>query len=125
MSSELYDYAARWEHYSIDGKNSLHDAWLVTAKFAYREKQLVLEFLGPQHDRKLSFEYLGVSLYAFDLNVQFKQGDGDVLTHEFRVEHEIVTHEIAFLNGRTITVKAQNVIPSTDMIEVTQPNYNR
>jgi hypothetical protein len=119
LSAELYDYASRWEHYSIDAKASLHDAWLVTARFAYRERELVLEFLGPWHDRKLTFKYEAIKSYSFDLNIQFVQGDGDVLAHEFRVDGDFITHEIAFPDGRTIIITAKTVIPGVQMIEPT------
>jgi hypothetical protein len=32
---ELYSYAIAWEHYALDSKSSLHDAWLLSARFAY------------------------------------------------------------------------------------------
>jgi hypothetical protein len=121
FSSDLYAYASKLEHYSLDGKSSLHDSWLMTARFSYREKELTLEFLGAWHDRKLVLKYLGVKTYMFDLNVQFRNGDGDVLVHEFRIEDEFVTHEIAFHQGKSILITAQNVIPSTEMLEAPLP----
>jgi hypothetical protein len=114
--SELYLYASNLEHYSLDGKSSLHDAWLAGAQFAYRAKDLILEFLGSRHDRKLIFQYVGVRVYAFDLSVQFRDGDGDVLAHEFRIDRGLITHEIAFHNGKFISVTAEKVIPTTDLL---------
>jgi len=113
---ELYAYASKVEHYSLDSKNSLHDAWLVKAELSYREKELTLEFLGPWHDRNIILRYVGVKAYSFDLSVQFRDGDGDVLVHEFRIDDGLITHEIAFHQGRTILVTAQNIIPRTEML---------
>jgi hypothetical protein len=39
------------------------------------------------------------------MDIQLMHADGDVLAHEFRVEDEYVTHEIAFPNARTIVAK--------------------
>lgn len=53
----LYSYAIDWEHYSLDGKNSLHDAWLVSVQIGYRSREITLEFLGARQDRKHLFTY--------------------------------------------------------------------
>ena len=109
FSADLYDYASKLENYSIDGKSSLHDAWLSAATFAYRQKELTLEFLGPWHDRALIFKYSGIKNYRMDLFVHFTSGDGDVWSQEFRMDDGFVTHEIAFVGNRSIVVTARSV----------------
>jgi len=117
ISAQLYDYASKLEHYSLDGNSSLHDAWLSAAQFAYREKELTLEFLGARHDRKLIFKYTGVKTYTIDLSVQFTHGDGDVLVQEFRVDDGFVTHEIVFSGNRTIVIASKSVNPSIQFLQ--------
>jgi len=52
---ELYSYAIDWKHYALDSVSSLHDGWLTCVRFAYRERELSLELLGPYHDRTRVF----------------------------------------------------------------------
>lgn len=112
----LYEYAANWEHYSLDGRSSLHDAWLVGVHFPQRAKELILEFLGARHDRKLIFRYSGLMAYKLELNVNFREGDRDVLAHEFRLEGALVCHEIVFQQGQSVLVTSDNVAPSVDTL---------
>ena len=91
-----------------DGRDSLHDAWLVGIHLSHRAKELVLEFLGSRHDRKLILRYSGLAAYRVDLDVTFRAGDRDVLVHEFRIEGALVCHEIAFQQGRSILVTSQS-----------------
>jgi hypothetical protein len=113
--SELYAYAIKWEHYALDSMDSLHDAWLTCARFAYRERELTFEFLGPWHDRTQIMRYVGVKSYAFDILVEHRLGDGDVLVHEFRIEDGRVVHEIVFSNRKCIMVAADNVLIRTEL----------
>jgi hypothetical protein len=106
-------YAADWEHYSLDGNNSLHDAWLsgITFQNCQDRRDLILEFLGPRHDRRHVLRYEQVQAYVLDVHVEYRYGDRDVLAHEFRIENSCVTHEILFSNRGRIVVTASNVIP--------------
>jgi hypothetical protein len=113
---ELYPYAVNREHYSHDGKNSLHDAWLIGAQFGYRSNEVVLALLGAWHDRKHVLTYVGVEAYAFELKVSYVAGDRDVLAHEFRLEDGLVVHEIAFTAGRSILVKSVTMLPATEIL---------
>lgn len=112
----LYSYASDWEHYSIDGDNSLHDAWLMSVQIGFRNRDITLEFLGSRHDRKHVFTYLGVDGYRIDLNVAYKQGDRDTLVHEFTVDARGIGHEIVFSDGRSIAISATNIVPRTEML---------
>ena len=112
----LYSYASKWEHYSLDGRDSLHDAWLFGIHLSHRAKELVLEFLGSRHDRKLILRYSGLAAYRVNLDVTFRDGDRDVLAHEFRIEDALVCHEIAFQQGRSILVTSQSVMPTVQSL---------
>lgn len=111
LPAALYKYAANWDHYSLEGANSLHDAWLVSAQFSYKEQEVILEFLGARHDRRHVLHYVGVKSYVFDLDVEYRFGDRDILAHEFRLDDGLLTHEILFSNNRHIIVKADIIVP--------------
>jgi hypothetical protein len=122
--AELYSYAIEWQHYALDSASSLHDAWLVCAQFAYRDRELTLEFLGPYHDRSHVLKYVGVKSYAFDILVQYRLGDYDVLAHEFRIDDGRIVHEIVFSNRRNIVVTAENVLIHTELHPIQTPAGN-
>ena len=113
---ELFAYVANREHYSPDGRNSLQGAWLIGVQFGYRAQEVVLAFLGAWQDRKHVLTYTGVSAYSLDVDVEYRSGDRDLLTHEFRVEKQIITHELAFRTGRVIRIVAKDVIPTTEVL---------
>jgi hypothetical protein len=114
MSDSLYAYASEPEHYSLDGANSLHDAWLAEVQLKSDAPEVVLGFLGAYHDRRHVFRYTRVASYSFDLNVCYTFGDRDVLAHEFRLDEAgLVTHEILFPNERRIIITGADVLPST------------
>ena len=112
----LYSYAIDWEHYSLDGPNSLHDAWLVSVQIGYRNRGITLEFLGARQNRKHIFTYADVEQYRIDLEVTYKRGDRDVLAHEFTMEDGRLVHEIAFSNERVISVSATAIVPRTEVL---------
>ena len=120
LPEAVYSYASEWAHYSLDGANSLHDAWLISVQIGFRNAELTLEFMGPRHDRKHVFTYLGVEQYKFDLNVTCKQGDRDVLAHEFTVDDRCIVHEIMFSNRKSIVISTTNMLPRTDMLSSSQ-----
>jgi hypothetical protein len=107
--AELYAYAINWDHYSLESVESLHDAWLTSAQFGYREREVTLEFLGSFHDRTQVFKYTGVKSHAFGMLTEYWLGDGDVLAQEFRLEDNCIVHEIMFANHRGILITADNV----------------
>jgi hypothetical protein len=113
--SELHAYASAWEHYALDSKASLHDAWLTTARFAHRDHEVTLEFLGPWHDRTHVFRYRGVKSYAFDVSLRYGPDDPDVLAHEFRIEDGAIVHEIVFVTGKAIVIACEYMNVRSDM----------
>ena len=112
----LYSYAIDWEHYSLDGRNSLHDAWLTSVQIGYRNREITLEFLGARQDRKHSFTYTEVAQYRLDLDVIYKRGDRDVLAHEFTVDGGRLVHEIVFSNEKAISVSAAMMVPRIEVL---------
>jgi hypothetical protein len=116
FSADLYAYAANREHYSQDGRNSLHGAWLIGVQLGYRAQDVVLAFLSCWHDRKHVLTYTGVESYALNLEVEYSAGDRDILAHEFRLDDGLVTHEIAFRTGSILLITAQDMIPTTEVL---------
>jgi hypothetical protein len=114
--SDLYSYAVNWDHYSLDGTNSLHDAWLVGARFAHKAQDVTLEFLGARHDRKFTLRYSAVESYALDLSVEYRSGDRDVFVHEFLADKGLISHEIVFSNRKSIVIRSRNVMPTIDVL---------
>jgi hypothetical protein len=116
LPAALYSYAVDWGHYSLDGTNSLHDAWLVSAQVGCRNREITLEFMGARQDRKHIFTYTDVEQYRVDLEVTYKQGDRDVLAHEFTMEDRRLVHEIVFSNERAISVSAATIVTRTEVL---------
>jgi hypothetical protein len=116
FSPELYAYASDWKHYSLDSKDSLHDAWVLGINFPYRGKEVVLELLGPHRDRKHVLKYVGVSACVVNFDIEYRHGDRDVLAHEFRIEKDLVVHEIALAGANSITVTSKDIIPKIEMM---------
>jgi hypothetical protein len=100
----------------VDGRNTLHDAWLIGVQFGYRAQEVVLAFLGAWHDRKHVLTYVGVEAYVLDIEVEYEAGDRDISVHEFRLDGGLITHEIVFSTGKSIVIRAQNVIPITEVL---------
>jgi hypothetical protein len=59
---------------------------------------------------------VGVESYALNIEVDYSAGDRDLLAHEFRLDDELVTHEIAFSTGKTLRITARDVIPATEVL---------
>jgi hypothetical protein len=124
LPPDLYAYASNWDHYSLDSKASLHDAWLTTARFSYQESEMILEFLGPWHDRTIVYRYIGVKAYAFNLVVTGGPGEADVLAHEFRIEDGRLAHEIVFSTRKEISVICEHLMVRADMHAEGRPTRN-
>ena len=112
----LYSYAIDWEHYSLGGKNSLHDAWLVSVQVGYSNREITLEFLGARQDRRHIFTYAGVEQYRINLEVTREGSDRDVLAHEFTMDDGRLVHESVFSGERAITVSATTIVPRTEAL---------
>jgi hypothetical protein len=106
----LRRYVMDWGHCSLQGANTLHDAWLAGVAFLHDPPELTLDFLGAFHDRRHLFRYVGVKEYTFDIKAEFRHGDRDVLAQEFRIEDDGFTHEILFANRGRILVRASDIV---------------
>jgi hypothetical protein len=117
LSPTLYAYAENWEHYSLDGVDSLHDAWLCALQWSTRDHSVVIEFIGARQDRRHLFRYKEAKSYVVTLDVHYVHGDRDVLAHEFRIEGKVVEHEIAFSGGKSILVRATDIEPIIEIVQ--------
>jgi hypothetical protein len=115
--AQLFSYAANWEHYSLDGRNSLHDAWLTQSSFHTDGKVVTLSFLGASRDRTHVFRYRGVESYVFNLAVSYRSGDRDVLAHEFRIEDGAVVHELVFPFDRWIALRFSDATTAVELLK--------
>lgn len=106
---ELFKYVASWENYSLDGSNTLHDAWLEDIAFGNTTGDLSigsikLKFLGPFHDRYHEFSYSGVRSFCIELQSSTESGYRDLIAHEFRIEEKLFVHEMRFANNGVVSV---------------------
>jgi hypothetical protein len=114
--AQLFSYATNWEHYSLDGQNTLHDAWLTEVRFDYQKEAVTLGFLGARRDRTHVFRYQGVASYVFNLSVNYRSGDRDLLAHEFRVEDGSIVHELVFAGEQSVVLRCSNVTPVIELL---------
>lgn len=116
----LFAYATNWEHYSLDGANSLHDAWLTAAHFDYRAQVVTLSLLSARRDRTHVLRYQGVERYEFCLAVGYRSGDRDLLAHEFRLEGDSIIHELGFVGDGRITLRFSNLTAIVELASSTE-----
>lgn len=99
-------FASDPRHYSLDDRESLHDAWLESvvvtepasgARHEERRCELELRLLGAFHDRVHVLRYSAVRHYEL-LTDDVTRGHGDLITHEVRLasDDQSVVHEILF-----------------------------
>lgn len=110
----LYEYAANWDHYSLDSHSSLHDAWLENIAFGPRPGNsrvgsLTLTFLGAFHDRRHTFSYSGVHSFSIDLASSEQPGYRDLLAHEFRTGNGHFVHEMRFAGGGAVSIAFESI----------------
>ena len=115
LGQELYSFFADWERYNLDSPKSLHDAWLCGFYFKTKadgksdSPRLTLEFLGPYHDRKISFHYLKPSnIDLFELEI-LSERNLDVETHEVIFEGSNMKHSIYFEDNKHITITSASI----------------
>ncbi len=108
IPKEIKEFILDRNRYRLDPEETLHDAWLTKLKFQlniYRgDDKLLMEFLGPYHDRIFKFVFSGV------VNVQIK-GDNqdfkesDLLMHQFSFNSKNqYLYIFVFSGGKQITI---------------------
>ncbi len=113
LPANVLEYAENFKHYSLTDKESLHDAWLENLSLDEIRSSgkviLSLTFLGPYHDRNMTFNYYGVSKYQFkvDLGELPNMLHGDVFVHEIREKNGKVEHEILFSTESTMMITCE------------------
>jgi hypothetical protein len=121
LSSEAYEFASNFEHYNLQSKSSLHDAWVQSVQIEesasgprkeVRQLGVRISLLGSYHDRILLLTYDQVSAYAMSAQCGVTQAvaHGDILTHEVRkTDGQQVVHEILFASGSTFLVECRDL----------------
>lgn len=100
-------FAADERHFSLDARETLHDAWLIELtvresatgeRQEQRATEIEVRLLGPFHDRVHVLRYTGVQRYEF-VGGRVDGGHGDLYTHEVRLASDGVglIHEYLFL----------------------------
>jgi hypothetical protein len=130
LSAEAHQFASNFEHYSLQGKASLHDACIQRIEIEesasgvrseVRELGMRMQLLGPYHDRTLLISYDKVSMYAIGARCGVSQpvAHGDIFTHEVRIsEDQQIVHEVFFTSGSTFCVTCRNIRFETSMLSV-------
>jgi hypothetical protein len=113
---DVYEFASRWEHYSISDRSSLHDSWLKKIEVfggspASEDAgiNLCLVFLGPYHDRIFKMIYKNVS--GYEVAYSESERRADLYIHEVSLSGEgAVQHEILFDGGGFIKIICESFI---------------
>jgi hypothetical protein len=106
LPSHVAAFASNPKHYSLDDRESLHDASLESvvvresapgSQASTRGCEIEVHLLGAFHDRRHVLRYTGVRGYELHA-VGIEYGHGNVITHEVRLtaRREPLVHEIAF-----------------------------
>src|SRR5262249_37545236 len=99
-------FAADERHFSLDARETLHDAWLIELtvrepavgeRQEQRGTEIELRLLGAFHDRIHVLHYRGVQRYEL-VGGRVDRGHGDLYTHEVRLASDGVglIHEYLF-----------------------------
>jgi hypothetical protein len=108
LPAAMVDFFFNAARYSIDGPDTLHDAWLLSAAFnhGYGEDGLVsrtctLEFLHASHESRVVLSYSGVrSMLLQHAPSMWPDRPIDLLTHELKVlDDRRFTHTFEFDRG--------------------------
>jgi hypothetical protein len=131
LPAHVYAFAADPNHFNLNSRSSLHDAWLeklcvvepaTGSRSEVRAIEIHLRLLGPFHDRYINLVYTGVSMY--DLGAPARPGEprfthtahGDLLTHEVRFENDRLVHEILFERKVTFLIECSDIKHSEEPI---------
>jgi hypothetical protein len=111
MDPKTKSFAIDRSRYDLSSPGSLHDAWLDRLslieeasgnRHQVRPLSVVVEFLGPYHDRRFRLTYSGVRKYVMQGD-KLSNGHGDLLMHEFSMDdHGLTAHEMNFSSGSSL-----------------------
>jgi hypothetical protein len=118
MSVSAFAFASNFDHYRMDSRVSLHDAWVqslhvlevaVGDRRQTRKLAIELHLLGPYHNSVLRLSYSEVRSYAADVRAEDvgSIAHGDISMHELTVDPEtkVLSHEIQFVSGSTLRIE--------------------
>lgn len=117
LSASAFAFASNFNHYRMDSRVSLHDAWvqsLHVSEVAHGERRQIrklaieLNLLGPYHNSVLRLTYSDVRGYAANVRAEDagSVAHGDIAMHELTVdlETQVLSHEIQFASGSILQV---------------------
>jgi hypothetical protein len=132
LPAHVYAFASNPEHFNLESRSSLHDAWLETltlreAASGERNHIRILEIniclLGHYHDRRIHLAYTGVTQYSFVMpprhgHPRYKHtAHGDLFTHEIRLGNSgLFLHELLFERDATLLIECADLVHSEEMI---------
>ena len=110
IGDELFNFAIDINRYNLTSKHSLHDSWLKSVQIndsigssrgtGFTETDILIQLLGPHHDRLFHLIYKDVKKY--NLNKPEKNipaNNYDLLCHEVRLnEKQEKEHLVQFDN---------------------------
>lgn len=118
----MYEYVSDWGHYSLDGENSLHDAWIDSVRFLRSGPDLnsiEVVLLGARHDRLHRLIYGGIHKFDYSGFDSMEAGAHDLIVHEFIVDGLTYTHEMRFGESGRLFVKFDEFRHQVDNIAST------
>jgi|GEM_PF-1788161 len=95
----------RMERFVPPGRESLHDARLLSVVVDDEKKSIQLEFKGPYFDRGFVFTYEGVE----SAELGEPSPTDDILVHEVRLEGELLEHELHFHHDHHMRVVCRRI----------------
>lgn len=118
----MYEYLSDWDHYSLDGEDSLHDAWIDSIRFLRSGPELnsiEVALLGARHDRIHHLLYRGIHKFDYSGFDSEEAGAHDLIVHEFVVDGLAYTHEMRFGGSARLFVKFDEFRHHVDQIAST------
>jgi hypothetical protein len=128
LPEAAYQFAAKFEHYSLESHTSMHDAWLerftlheVAEADGSRSLRIETIYLGAYHDYRIRLNYRGVEGYSLSGPEQSEApseaGHGDLLLHEVRlVRPGLCEHELEFASGAVFVIRFQDIEHTLDAV---------
>ncbi len=119
LPRNVYEFASNASNFDLSSHSSLHDSWLEFfnivecaegTKHGVRSIGIRTCYLGPFHDKRILINYMGVISYSIQTPRAFRfppsnqTGHGDLITHEIRLDDDLLVHELIFSRGSTINI---------------------